>query len=173
MKAKRDWQPYVMPPLRHPIERPTVLDPSDPRIPTVYPPKLTPEQLRVIERPGAVDPRLRIADRLLERWAAGPATHLIWPGLAYLRFMPRSSSATPLPDYECRLIDAAVRGAPAWAGTFVLLWYRSGYTAQEIAEMLKIRRRQAVYEERHLVLAYFLGRFAEAGLSLPNLAPEA
>lgn len=174
MNTQRKPRPYVMRGAPIPTEeRPTVLDAADPRIPTVYPPRLTPAQLRVVERPGVTDPRLRAADRLLERWAAAPTSHMIWPGLAQLHFLPRATSVPPLADRESKLIDGAVRTSPAWAGMFVILWYRSGCTAQEIGEALKIRRRQAVYEERHLVLAYFLGRFAEAGIPVPNLAPEA
>lgn len=80
-------------------------------------------------------------------------------------FIPRTPSSVPtLADRESLLVDGVVRASPVWARTFAILWYRSGCTVQEIADAMKIRRRQAVYEERHVVLAYYLGRFVEIGL---------
>lgn len=116
-------------------------------------------------RPGATDPRLRSADRWLERWAATHGVGQVLPLIATLK----SSSGPTVPllnDQESILIDEAVRLSFDWARSFVILWYRSDYSVQQIGEELKIRRRRAVYEERDVVLAYYLGRFTEIGLSV-------
>lgn len=119
-------------------------------------------------RPGATDPRLRPADRWLERWAAthGSGSGPAMPSMAAVLLVPRSPGATvsPLDDRESLLVDAIVDSSPNWARTFAVLWYRTPCTVQEIADVLHIRWRQAVYEERRTVLAYYLGRFVEIGL---------
>lgn len=74
----------------------------------------------------------------------------------------------PLGDHDSLVVDRAVKSAPDWAQRFVRLWYRSDATVTEIAELLHIKRRQAVYEERQLVLAYYLGRLTQMGLDLPS-----
>ena len=122
-------------------------------------------------RPGATDPRLRAVDRYLERWAVTRGKKL--PGAAQVRLVSGSSSACePLHDREWLLVDGAVMSAPAWASRFVALWYRTEASAAQIAEILAIRRRQAVYEERSLVLAYFRGRLEQMGFHLPTFQAD-
>lgn len=152
----------------NPPERPTTADPPDRGVPGVFPRRLTPAEVQVITRPGALDPRLRPADRWLERWAATHGSGEVLPLAATMSIMPRSPPArvAPLGDRESLLVDAVVRLSKPWARTFAILWYRSACTVQEIADHMRLRRRQAVYEERNTVLAYYLGRFEEMGLQV-------
>lgn len=148
--------------------RPTIADPPDRRVemPEV---RLKPEQLRAVARQGSTDPRLRPVDICFERWAVTHGDGVVLPLLAESSLGIRTSSnVLPLPDRDSLVVDRAVKSAPGWAQSFVRLWYRSDATAQEIADLLNIKRRQAVYEERQLVLAYYLGRFTQMGLSLPS-----
>lgn len=145
--------------------RSTIDDARDPRIMAPRAHTLSPEEVRIILRPGATDPRLRPADRWLERWAVTHGSGPVLPSVAAVTLIARTPEVVPtLDDHESLLVDAAVHSAPAWARTFAILWYRTACTVQEMADVLRIRRRQAVYEERHVVLAYYLGRFAEMGL---------
>lgn len=147
--------------------RATAMDAADSRIPILYPPPLSPDELRVITREGATDPRLRGTDRCLQRWSVTPGFTLSWPQLAQVRFRAgQSERPTPLPDREGQLVDQAVKSSPLWARQFVIMWYRSDRTAQEMAEILGMRRRQAVYEERHMVLAYYFGRLTQMGIGI-------
>lgn len=88
------------------------------------------------------------------------------PLIATLKVRASSETVPPLDDHESLLIDGAVRASPPWASRFAILWYRSEFSVRQIAQELKIRRRGAVYEERNLVLAYFLGCFSTAGLQI-------
>jgi hypothetical protein len=151
--------------------RPTADNPPDHRVEVPVPRQLSTAELRAMTRPGATDPRLRPADRWLERWAAtgNDVSAAIGPlSFAAVTIVPRtlSAGAPPLDEREGLLVDGIVRASPSWAKTFAVLWYRSASTVEEIAESLKIRRRRAVYEERELVLAYYLGRFSEVGLQV-------
>jgi hypothetical protein len=163
----RKSTPYVMRWAPRLKARPTVEDAPDPRIPPVLPRGLTLEELRVLTRQGATDPRLRPADRWLERWGVTHGAGASLPYAATIPIVPRSGGAVePLDDRESLAIDDIVKTSPAWAGGFAVLWYRTTHTIQEIATFLEMKRRQSVYEERHLVLAYYLGRFAEIGLDI-------
>lgn len=119
-------------------------------------------------RPGATDPRLRPADRWLERWAATHGSGPMLPGAATITLVaPTSTVRVPaLDDRESLLIDGVVDSSPNWARTFAVLWYRTSCTVQEIGDALKIRRLRAVYDERQMVLGYYLGRFSEIGLTV-------
>lgn len=154
--------------------KPTTAEAPDQRVPPVRLKReqlLKPEQLRALTRQGTTDPRLRPVDRCFERWAV---THGDGPMLPLLAESALSGRTTipvlPLPDRDSLVVDRAVKNAPDWAQSFVKLWYRTDATVTEIAELLHIRRRQAVYEERQLVLSYYLGRLTQMGLKLPTLA---
>lgn len=152
--------------------RSTVAQPPDRRVAPVPDIRLKPEQLRAITRHGATDPRLRPVDRCFERWAVTHGDAPIFPTLAESSFAGRTTlRVPPLDDRDSLVVDRAVKSAPDWAQSFVRLWYRSDCTVQEMADFLHIKRRQAVYEERQLVLAYYLGRFSQMGLELPSWDP--
>lgn len=145
--------------------RSTLEDPRDSRVAPPRLHRLSPAEVRTLLRPGATDPRLRPADRWLERWAATHGSGPVLPSVATVSLIARTLEVVPeLDDRDSLLVDAAVHTSPAWARTFAILWYRTACTVQEMADVLRMRRRQAVYEERHLVLAYYLGRFVEMGL---------
>ncbi|MHB1870897.1 MAG: hypothetical protein ACYCT1_08590 [Steroidobacteraceae bacterium] len=136
---------------------------------------MTAEQLHTLERPGAIDPRLRSTDRVFQRWGATPGSGALLPQLARvcLTGSPRASRVPPLNDREADLVDEAVRTADPPEQRFVVAYYRAGNTMTEIAQLLGMRRRQSVYEERRLVLAYFRGRLTQMGLPLPVWTADA
>lgn len=165
-------RPYVMRPREYVPDKPTAEEPRDHRVPIVAPRRLSLEEVHAITRPGATDPRLRPADRWLERWGVTHGSQDYAPYLESMSLLPRSPPAgvLPLDDHESLLLDAVVGTSPYWAKKFVMLWYRSSATVHDIAKALCIKRVRAVYEgERPMVLAYYLGRFAEIGLNVPTL----
>lgn len=169
MSRKRKWRSYVMRgPAKPSEERATVLDAPDARIGEVPMSKLTPEQIRVINRATATDPRVQVADRCFLRWAATPYDSYGAPQLSYIILVNRSGtpSHVPLDDAESKIVDTVVRAAPYWAAGFVRMWYRSEMSVTQIAEQLKVSRREYVYAERERVLFYFVGRLHEVGCSI-------
>lgn len=165
---RRNSRPYLM--RGGPLvteERATSVDPPDKRVPEVRPQSLSVEQIRIISREVATDPRLRAVDRCFERWAVTPGD-INWPGLAQPVLMHCSpqSRPSPLDDAESKIVSTAVRLSPAWAQRFIALWYRSDLSLAQIATALSMKHRQDVHGERHLVLGYFLGRLSEASSQL-------
>lgn len=154
--------------------RPTIAEARDTRVPVIPEDRrLRPEQLRAITRHGATDPRLRPVDRCFERWAVTHGDGPLLPMLAESQLGGRTTlRVLPLPDRDSLVVDRAVKSAPDWAQTFVRLWYRSDATVTEIANFLHIKRRQGVYEERQLVLGYYLGRLTQMGLEFPSWEPS-
>ncbi len=150
------------------VERP------DSRVAPVEVPQLTPAQLHTLERPGAIDPRLRSTDRTFQRWASTPGSGALLPQLARVcpTGSPAACRAPALSDREADLVDEAVRTADPPEQRFVVAWYRSGATVTEIAQLLGMRRRQSVYDERRMVLSYFRGRLQGLGLRLPAWTVE-
>lgn len=178
MSRKRKWRPYVMRgPAQPSEERATVLDLPDARLPEVAVRKLSPEQIRIINRATATDPRVQAADRCFLRWAATPYDSYGAPQLSYIILVNRGGgtpSHVPLDDAESKIVDAVVRAAPYWAAGFVRMWYRSEMSIPQIAEELKVSRREYVYSERERVLFYFVGRLHEVGCSIiPRTAEPA
>lgn len=149
--------------------RPTLQDEADPRVGNVHLRKLTGAQMRVLTRDTALDPRFRWIDRYLWRWSVGQGSGL--PMDADTADRLPSSKPTPLPEEEAIAIDMAILNSPDWARRFVFMWFRSDRTTEEIALELSCRVR-AIYDERKLVLAYYLGRFTELGISIPAWEPE-
>lgn len=175
MRGGRKPHPYVMPDRPRPVApRSTSVDRADSRLEAVHVPHLMPEQLRTLERPGALDPRLRSTDRCFQRWASTPGNGgvLTQPARSRLFDSVQAPGVPALNDREAELVDEAVRTADAPEKHFVKLWSRSDATAAEMAELLGMRRRQSVYEERRLVLAYFRGRLTQMGLPLPVWTAE-
>lgn len=171
---KKQHRPYLMPgPPRRTKPSKTIADPPDRRVPEVPVRLLAPDTLRKLPR-DMVDPRLRSTDRWLLRWAITPGSGPKEPSLAQPRFVPTipESKFTALNDRESYMVDRAVKTSPIWARTFVLMWYRSERTPAEIAEALRMKRRQSLYEERALVLSYFLGRLAQMGFEMSTWDPE-
>jgi hypothetical protein len=158
----RKSHPYVMRGAPAPTaQRATVLDKPDHRVPSLHVRALTIEEIHIITREAATDPRLRAIDRCFERWAATPG-ETGSPGLAHVVVFRRDDGgAPPLDDLESKIVDTAVRTSPGWARTFVQLWYRSDCSVTEIATQLAIKRREYVYDERKVVLSYYLGRLSE------------
>jgi hypothetical protein len=167
MSRKRHWKPYLMRGAPVPSEaRPTSVDQADARVPEVRPRKLNAEEIRIVNRVIATDPRLRAVDRCFERWARTP-TESRGPAIAAVVFVSSvQSGAVPLDDAESKIVDTAVRTSPKWARNFVHMWYRQGLTIAEIAKLLQMKRYEHVHEERHLVLGYYLGRLSESSVQL-------
>ncbi len=171
---KRKSHPYLMrgqPKVTEP--RTTVEDPPDRRVPEVPRRMLTTAQLRIFQGQSAIHPLLRPVDRCFERWAATPANDQGGPRIASIVIIGReATAAAPLDDAESKIVDCAIRASPLWASRFVQLWYRSELSVPAIADELKIKRRQGIYEERERVLFYYLGRLHEIGFGLIPRAPE-
>lgn len=167
MSRKRQWKPYLM--RGAPVQtqdRQTSVDPADPRVPEIRPRKLTEQEIQIVNRVIATDPRLRAVDRCFERWSRTP-TDSRGPSIAAVVFVASvQSGAVPLDDAESKIVDAAVRTAPKWARNFVVMWYKQGLTIAQIAKVLQMKRYEHVHAERHLVLGYFLGRLAESASQL-------
>lgn len=171
-RKRKQPRPYIMRGAARPsAARPTVLDPPDRRMAAnPEPNKLSVEQLARLASASITDPRLRAIDRCFQRWAITHGDREAVPGWAMLDLGVRTSSDKPLPldDAESLIIDAAIRTAPAWAEKFIRLWYAAELSAQDMQIALKIGTRDAVYGERKIVLAYFLGRLVEAGIEFPT-----
>lgn len=170
-RKRKEPRPYIMRGSPRPtVARPTVMDPPDKRLPDNPIPRMTPAQLRGVESEYTTDPRLRAVERFFMRWAVtrGDGEHA--PALARSAPLHLSSHDRPAPldDAESRIVDLTVRTAPSWAKEFVKLWYRRALSIEEMQENLAIKRRAGVYEERRIVLAYFLGRLIGAGLSVTS-----
>jgi hypothetical protein len=161
--AARKSRPYVMRGAPIPTAaRATIADIPDRRIDEVYPRKLDKEEIALINRVRETDPRLRAIDRCFFRWAATPSQSN-GPRLSHIILLRQHDSGpVPLDDAESKMVDVAVRTSPGWARNFVRLWYKTDSSVAEIATVLKIKRREYVYDERKLVLGYYLGRLAEA-----------
>lgn len=122
-------------------------------------------QIKAITRHNTLDRRFRPTARYLERWAVGQGSGLVMSpedadGLP-------ESRATPLPLDESVVADLTILHSPPDFRRMVFMWFRSPKPPEVIAQELGISR-AAVYVELKVVLAYFLGRFHEAGLSIPT-----
>ena len=162
--ARKEPKPFLMrgeP--RVTKRRDTLADRPDRRVSEVSVRPLTPSQLRMLARDTALDPRFRAVDRFLWRWAVGHGTGLPPDDPDFLR----EARPSPLPPEDAIKVDEIMHEAPEWARAFVVWWFRSDATVEEIAERLSCRSR-AVYDERKLVLAYFLGRLVEADIRIPT-----
>ena len=170
MSRKRKWRSYVMrgrPVVTEP--RPTVVDAPDKRIVETPVPKLPIGAInKLLEREVKTDPRLRAVDRCFERWAATPMGDIGSPRMTHVILVNRAGDGGPVPldDVESKIVDTAVRTSPGWARRFVQLWYRSDMSVTDIARELAIKRREYVYQERHIVLSYYYGRLSEATVQL-------
>lgn len=168
----RKSRPFLMRGKPHVTEsRPTIHQPPDWRVPEVKRQRLlTPSQLRMLTRDRALDPRFRGVDRYLWRWSVGQGSGL--PLDADEADGLPEARPTPLAPDEATVVDMTILGSPGWARQFVFMWFRSDTTIEEMAERLQVRSR-AVWDERKLVLAYFLGRFVELGIHIPSWEPDA
>ena len=158
----RKSYPYVMRPRSKVPPRPTVKDPPDPRIPRSPTHKRTSyDVIRRITRQNALDPRLAPTDRHMQRWAVGQGSGFPQPE----RALYPQSRLTPLPPEVDVQTDQIVLGCPPHWRRFIGLWYRSDCSVQELAEELGMKR-DKLFMERRIVLAYLLGRLTEVGIRL-------
>lgn len=118
--------------------------------------------LKLLLRQNALDPRLMPTDRHLQRWAVGQGTGLSNPDAAD---GPPKAHLDPLPQDQSIVTDQVIIHSPTNFRRFVHDWYRSSMSVEQIAERLGMTR-QTVYLERRIVLAYYLGRLSEAGISI-------
>lgn len=166
----KKWKPYLMPGEPVPSRRrETIAERPDRRVESVRVPGLSSNAIRLLTREKALDPRFRPVDRYLWRWSIGQGSGLpMDPDDA--DGLPESRPP-PLSGDESVITDAIVLRSPVWARDFVFMWFRSDKTVEEIAQRLQVRAR-AVYDERKLTLAYYLGRLTEAGIMIPTWEPE-
>lgn len=124
--------------------------------------------IRRITRQNSLDPRLLPADRHMQRWAAGQGTGL--PNASRALFL--KSSMPPLPEREAIVTDQVVLSSPIYWRRFVVLWYRSDCSVDQLASELAMSR-DKVFTERRVVLAYLLGRLSAVGIRLAMWEPGA
>ncbi len=124
--------------------------------------------IRRITRINSLDPRLLPTDRHMQRWAVGQGTGLPNPD----RALHLKTVMTPLPELEAIVTDRVVLASPSYWRRFVVLWYRSDCSTDQIATEFRMSR-DKVFIERRLVLAYLLGQLSAAGIQLSRWEPEA
>lgn len=142
-------------------------DGPDQRLPRVYLRPLPVEAIRALTRPGVIDPRWRLADRLLLRWGATPDEKPAGHRSLLAPPSPRTTFVA-LPEVDCELVDKTVRNSNFWAKRFAILWYRAGATRDQVLEDLKIKRRQGFSEYQNDVLAYYQGMFVALRVNRPG-----
>lgn len=162
MMARRKSYPYVMRgPAKVPEHRPTALDPPDHRILRVEHTITKAQIIRRLTRPNALDARLAPTDRHMQRWAVGQGSG--FPDVD--RALYAQSRLTPLaPEIDVQT-DQIVLATPSHWRSFVVRWYRSDCSVQQLAEELGMSR-DKLFVERRIVLAYLLGRLTSVGIHL-------
>lgn len=141
-------------------------------VPVVIPHRaLTAAVVKAITRHNTLDRRFRPMSRYLERWSVGQGSGLPISDEEADALPRLSTRPTPLSDDESTVADLTILHSPEWFRRFVFMWYRSPMPVEEIAKALDIRVR-AVHEEHRIVLAYFLGRFTEAGIRIDTWEPD-
>jgi hypothetical protein len=154
--------PAIAPPMTKAPRRRTVDDPPDTR---VQPPthRLAAAQIiRRLTRPNALDPRLAPTDRHMQRWAVGQGSG--FPDAERALFV--QSRLTPLTPEVDIATDQVVLSAPSAWRRFIVLWYRSDCSVDQLCEALRMGR-EKLFIERRIVLAYLLGRFGGVGIQIP------
>lgn len=141
---------------------------SPERVEPVFVPPTSADVIRRISRQNALDPRLLPTDRHMQRWARGQGTGLPNEDRA---LYPRST-LTPLPFHEAIVTDQVVLSSPGYWRRFVVLWYRSDCSVDQLCESLAMGR-DKVFLERRLVLAYLFGRLTDKGVVIPTFEPSA
>lgn len=154
--------PYVMhgsPRRRH---QPTVADAPDPRIPRlpIHAPSSA-QVIRRITRANSLDPRLMPMDRHMQRWAVGEGDGFPDSERALLPV----SRLTPLSPDVAIATDQIVLSSPAHWQRFTYRWYRSDCSVNQLANEFDMKR-DKLFDERRLILAYLLGRLSAIGIHI-------
>jgi hypothetical protein len=145
-------------------ERATAEDPPDHRIPRLptYAPSAA-QVIRRITRHNALDPRLMPTDRHMQRWAVGQGSGIPDPERALFL----ESRLTPLDLDVDVLTDQIVLSSPDHWRRFLVRWYRSDCSVEQLAAELGMAR-DKLFIERRIVLAYLLGRLTACGIRIPT-----
>jgi hypothetical protein len=122
--------------------------------------------IRRITRPNALDPRLAPTDRHMQRWAVGQGSGL--PDSERALFL--QSRLTPLAADADIATDRIVLTSPAHWRRFIVCWYRSDCSTEQLAHDLGMGR-DKLFVERRIVLAYLLGRLTADGIQLSVFDP--
>lgn len=123
--------------------------------------------LRRIMRPNALDPRLAPTDRHMQRWAVGQGSGFPIPERGG---MPVSRLTALAPEIDI-LTDQIVLSSPGHWRRFTVCWYRSDCSTDQLASDLGMKR-DKLFTERRIVLAYLLGRLTAAGIRLSVFEPS-
>jgi hypothetical protein len=156
------YHSYVMRGEARARKQPTAADVPDPRIPGL--PAHAPSAAQVIRRitrANALDPRLMPTDRHMQRWAAGQGSGMDDPERALFP-MSRLTPLDPLTDIAT---DQIVLSTPDHWRHFLVRWYRSDCSVDQLAQEFGLKR-DKLFVERRLVLAYLLGRLTAAGIRI-------
>ncbi len=97
----------------------------------------------------------------MQRWAIGQGSGLPDPDRA---LFPQSK-LTPLSIDDDIRTDQVVLTSPKQWKIFITLWYRSDLSSQQLADELGMKR-DKLFNERKLVLAYLLGRLTAVGVQI-------
>lgn len=161
MMARRSY-PYVMINRPRARERPTAADPPDHRIPRLpmHAPSVA-QVIRRITRSNSLDPRLMPTDRHMQRWAVGQGSGMDDPERALFPL----SRLTPLDPLTDIATDQIVLSTPDHWRHFVVRWYRSDCSVDQLAQEFGLKR-DKLFLERRLILAYLLGRLTAAGIRI-------
>jgi hypothetical protein len=143
-------------------ERTTADDPPDHRIPGLpfHAPSAA-DVIRRITRANSLDPRLMPTDRHMQRWAVGQGSGMDVPECALFPL----SRLTPLDPLTDIATDQIVLSTPDHWRNFIGRWYRSDCSVDQLANEFGLKR-DKLFVERRLVLAYLLGRLTAAGISV-------
>jgi DNA-directed RNA polymerase specialized sigma24 family protein len=105
------------------------------------------------------DPRLAGCDYVLHQWAAAALAK---------RDPARKSRVPALADAEAARVTGILQASPPYVRALVAQRYLDRHSVQQIADARGISK-SAAYDEQRLALWYLLGRFTEAGVSLPTI----
>jgi hypothetical protein len=160
-------KPFVMRARSRAPSKRTADDAPDPRV-TPPPHALASAQaIRRLTRPNALDPRLAPTDRHMQRWAVGQGSGFPDPDRA---MFPQSRLTQLAPEIDI-MTDQIVLTSPAHWRRFIVLWYRSDCSTEQLALDLGMGR-DKLFVERRIVLAYLLGRLTADGIPLSVFDPD-
>jgi hypothetical protein len=100
-------------------------------------------------------------DRHMQRWAVGQGSGIPDPERALFL----ESRLTPLPLDIDILTDQIVLSSPDHWRRFLVCWYRSDCSTEQLAADLGMGR-DKLFIERRIVLAYLLGRLTASGIRI-------
>lgn len=131
-------------------------------------PPSTVEAIKLITRQNALDVRFMSVDRHMQRWAQSLFGGITLPRLSQMRVDAKAPKVEPLAPETAAITDGVVSRSPDDWRIFIFDWYTSSKPPEVIAEEMGLARRQSLYDERRLVLAYLLGALVQRGVRIAS-----